>query len=407
MSNKKLIVLSLDCLTPAALGCYGSSFNATPTIDALAANGCVWDRLVTSSADPAAILKQWLGSGDWMKAWKQHGSVELLSDSQAAISLATKSDFDQLYQIDPVGEARPCQPAANLESTQFAQLIAAAVERIGEDDDWSVLWLHSDFLQQCWDAPRWLVEPDSMEEFEDEPMDEAETLEAEMHQARVRDAEEKQAFSFEPLPCVFADVQPPRLKLQDDSHPDLIATWMQTYACQIRLIDELLGVLINAAGGQAPTIVVVGTSGISLGQNGWIGRHAGPLRSSHINVPLIINHGGPLRVPGLDDERQVIAALNRLGQSGVDDTELVSPALWGSTVDDDFQPAIKSRCGDGQSAITTPRWFFVEEDSDSHRLYLKPDDVHDFNDVSRLRIEVVDRFLEMNNNEIVKDATAQ
>ena len=38
VTNAPLIVISLEGLTPSALGCYGSSWNETPTIDRLASN---------------------------------------------------------------------------------------------------------------------------------------------------------------------------------------------------------------------------------------------------------------------------------------------------------------------------------------------------------------------------------
>jgi hypothetical protein len=45
-----------------------------------------------------------------------------------------------------------------------------------------------------------------------------------------------------------------------------------------------------------------------------------------------------------------------------------------------------------QKAIVTADWFFVDQGSEEYRLYLKPDDINDFNDVSRLRNDVVEKF---------------
>ena len=59
---------------------------------------------------------------------------------------------------------------------------------------------------------------------------------------------------------------------------------------------------------------------------------------------------------------------------------------------DAMQPTIISRMGDQQWAVTTPGWFFVHQSDDQQRLFLKPDDINDFNDVSRLRVDVVDKF---------------
>jgi hypothetical protein len=404
----KLVVLTLDALTPSALGCYGSSWNATPTIDALAASGCLWDRVITSNTDPALVIQQWFSSSDedtnsWINAWKNHGSVEFLSDSQAAISIATKSDFDQLYQIDPVGEEIPSQPATEVEETQFAQLIAAAADRINEDDDWSVLWLHSDFLAKCWDAPRWLIESDPMDEINEEPMDAAETLEAEILGAKLN-ADESSADSLQDLPFVFDTTQPPHDPIGPDAHPDLIPTWMTTYACQVRLVDEMMKVLLAAMGDTEVTIILAGASGESLGQNGWIGHQAGPLRSCHVNVPLVVSQQGPLRVPQLTGEDELTKVIHGLseqcfgdrgfGDRGLRDqgVRLVAPGDWSREESGDSGLRTITHQNLSQKAIVTADWFFVDQGSEEYRLYLKPDDINDFNDVSRLRNDVVEKF---------------
>ena len=40
-------------------------------------------------------------------------------------------------------------------------------------------------------------------------------------------------------------------------------------------------------------------------------------------------------------------------------------------------------------AITTPNWFYVQEQDLGESLFLKPDDVEDCNDVARVRKEIV------------------
>jgi hypothetical protein len=43
-------------------------------------------------------------------------------------------------------------------------------------------------------------------------------------------------------------------------------------------------------------------------------------------------------------------------------------------------------------AITTDDWFYVRDQDESEHLFLKPDDVEDFNDVARIRVEIVEKF---------------
>ncbi len=62
---------------------------------------------------------------------------------------------------------------------------------------------------------------------------------------------------------------------------------MQTYGCQVRLVDRMVTLLLQAIQSSEveTTFVLMGTSGFQLGQNGWIGHRAGPLRSPEIHVP--------------------------------------------------------------------------------------------------------------------------
>ncbi|NNE00823.1 MAG: hypothetical protein HKN47_26205 [Pirellulaceae bacterium] len=400
MNDKKLVVVTLAGFAPASIGCYGSSWNSTPTIDQLAAGGCVWDRCLSRHADPIDNLRDWFGSGrspagdhfaqpneptetNWLEAWKQSGPIELITDSQDAINVATKCDFDQLYLIDPDDEdstdVASQQPAQDIESTQFAQLIAAAVQRMADPEPWSLLWLHSDFLIHRWDAPRWLVQADE-EDIDDEPV-EHEDLQVES---------ESQEDMLPPLPVAFDNVEPPLLAIQNDSHCDLVSTWMRTYGCQIRLIDELLAVLRQASSDPKPAMALAGTSGFALGQNDWIGHRAGALRSCHLQLPLIIDQGGPLHHPRLFDSAGIPDLLTQL-QGRVDQQRLIDPDVW-SQSDEPDDPVIVSRSGSDVTAVTSSRWFYVQQDDQQERLFLKPDDIHDANDVSRLRADVIDRL---------------
>ena len=352
-------------------------------LDSLAAEGCLWDRWICEEVDPTRVFKSWLPESDsssWLSAWQERGPVELISDDKEVIDVATKSAFDSLCLVE-ARENR--EPVHEIENTKFAQLIAAAIERIDEGEPWELLWLHSNALSTRWDAPRWLVgaEEDSADavEMESEPSDYNEHVDSDQEMHGLAD-----------LPPVFADVSPPQIALDSNSHPDLVTSWMTTYACQLRLIDDLLGVLASSIGGSDTGIVVTGTSGFSLGQNGFIGHMLGPLRSCQISVPMIVSLGGPVRIRSLTPSRSFSTALAELAKGD----QLVDPVNW--TIEHgDFDPYVMS-AGQNARSITTQKWFYVSDvttDSASHeRLFLKPDDVNDVNDVSRLRKEVVERF---------------
>ncbi len=373
MDQKKLIVVTLNGFAPAGLGCYGSSWNQTPHLDQLAATGSVWDRWTASSDDPLVMFKRWMEDSHWLSHWQSHGPVELISDQPEAVNLATQQNFDQLQLIDALEATEG--PAEEIESTQFAQLVASAIERINDPEPWSVLWLHSDFLAKRWDAPRWFAESGDGESDDVEPMDAVEQLEWEAYQAS------QEADEHAPPPPVFDQVDPPQVAIDKGTHPDLIFSWMTTYACQLRLVDELIAVLAQSAGDA--TIVISGASGMALGQNGWIGHQAGPLRSCHLRLPLIVSNGAVLRHGNILDAGTLPQLLSQLSQT---DTP-VDPQQWCQT-DGEFAPFVTATSAESQ-AITSSRWFMV----DGKHLFLKPDDVDDVNDVSRLRPDVIEQLL--------------
>jgi hypothetical protein len=51
-----------------------------------------------------------------------------------------------------------------------------------------------------------------------------------------------------------------------------------------------------------------------------------------------------------------------------------------------------------EHAVTTPDWFYVQDHDQSEHLYLKPDDIDDFNDVARLRPDIVEQLINTQKN---------
>jgi len=439
------IVISLDAFANLALGAYGSSWNTTPNIDSLAAGGITWDRAVVPFDDTVQTLRDcWSapsddpGQGNWIAQCLEHGRLELIlgddpagrDQSQAIAQLAGEVGFDRCTMVEvKLSE----EPSDEIESTAIAELFAALVERLqevaeaedssaGAGSPWSVLWLHSDLLARHWDAPRWLFpvdEPAGMVETSDD-LDEDE-YEAEDEDIPFEPASENfrpPSYAFDLLPDPSFDptfdqesepaagppelvdsVTPPGYRIGPDDHPDWVMTWMQTYGCQVRLIDQLIAMVAQAIKqlDQNIGLAVVGTSGFSFGQNGWIGHRAGPLRSPQIHVPAIVyDPAGPmLRWPRL-------ASLSEVVRWIVPGRAAPSPEFWAglSGVDlrrdgespEETAPEVRTRSDRATSAITTDQWFFVQDEA-AVRLYLKPDDRDDANDIADRCRDVVDEFL--------------
>ncbi len=373
--DRRLIVLSFEALATAPIGCYGSSWNQTPAMDAIAAHGCVWDRWLTSNDDSRAVLADWFGTtaDPWTQGWRELGSIDLITDDESVGERAESFDTVTTLPFPPTDENE--RPATEIESTQLAALIAAAIERDGQSDPWSVMWLHSRFLASRWDAPRELF-----------PIPENELPSREPSEGYELISDELELPAEEPIAAIFDSVVVPRLALGDVVDPDLVTSWMRTYGCQVRLIDLMIEVLLNSLTVDDPLLIVVGTSGFSLGQNGWIGHGCGTLRSPEIRLPMILSDVGPIRLPQPTSQTSLVEILRDLSSG---QQPWISPKAWVRNPIERWNQTVSSRV---EVAATTSSWFFVRDVDTSEHLFLKPDDVEDFNDIARLRPDVVAQF---------------
>lgn len=400
-----LILLTLEGLAPSSLGCYGSSWNRTPAIDRIASEGCLWDRMIATDDDPIAIMRQWCADENSLEPYRSAGSVELITDDHRLDTDEFEELFDIVAFVDPEQMPDALKAADRIEQTQLAQLILLAIERCRDPEPLGVLWLHSRFLTSRWDAPRDLIPPDELDDDLDIPSEDPEYLSEESDPQIL-------AHSVE-IPFLYEDVAPPAILIDQQTHPDVVTSWMRTYACQVRLVDELVEFWMASFDRRHPHFIIAGTSGFALGQNGWIGNQAGPLRSSDIRLPVIVRksdlHGttSSLRVPNVMPSTCMGSILKGLCESS---PAIVSPEHWCQT-HEEFQPSIMTRSNRARVAVTTPKWFCVDRHKNDPlsvdptprdtSLFLKPDDVDDVNDVGRLRADVIDQLIS-----IVKSANS-
>lgn len=401
---RPLLVISASGLSTASLGCYGSSWNQTPAIDSLAAGGCVFDRWISTRDDDRDLPCCFDRVDQWIEPWKQAGSTILVREpdrahrADAVQNVDGASEFDTLIQLDAfeapsASEIRdhtgslgsPLEPAEEIDETRLAAQMATVIEQDATSDgDWSLMWLHTEFLKTCWDAPRFLFPIDEVEfDTEPEPIESFDTSDQETDRPSI--------------PAIMPGCQVPRIDLNDPrvpslDHPDLVTSWMRTYGCQVRLLDLMIQILTQSLIRDDVRIMVLGTSGFSLGQNGWIGHRAGPLRSLDCRLPMIVGNSGPIRMPQPTPSDQLTTILRELGGTcGTKDGSMTwcSPDRWVESSGPSQHP-VSTKSDRALDAITTPGWFFVRDPDQSEHLFLKPDDVEDYNDVARLRPDVVD-----------------
>ncbi len=382
MPAKPLIIVSLEGITPNALSCYGCSWNQTPTLDEISSRGWIWDRLIAENDDPKELLKTWVHNDvAWANQFKKLGPLVLISDQE-------DHDFDNhcfdeitILPVEPIQEEQ--QPADEAFETRFGQLIATAIERISQPDKTGAIWIHSTFLNQSWDAPSLL---DSEEEESDPYLAEHQTED----DVNVEVEQENANFDDVGVPeLVATSVVPPSFKLEPKDDPDLLPQWMDRYGNQVKLLDLMLGYLVEEIERVDAQLMFIGTSGFRLGQNKEFGLHPAHLRYSDIHLPLLLTGRGPLRIPHLTGSQEVIDLLLELGRN--EDRDYPAER-WAESKSSVRSVSIQSaRC---RFAVTDPNWFCVIESDGEEVLFLKPDDIDDYNNVARLRPDVVDDLTE-------------
>ncbi|MCA9136930.1 MAG: hypothetical protein KDB00_09225 [Planctomycetales bacterium] len=365
------ILITLEGLATSPLGCYGCSWNDTPTIDSIAAGGIVWDRWTSPVDRCGGLITQWLNDS--------HATIRRHSESGGAVFVTDDPKLsipDSTFGFATSMVLKPTLkrlPAESIHDSAVAQTFAAAIDAVQPKT--RLLWIHSGVLRDHWDAPQ--VDEQVIDE-NTEPVEDGEIEGLAEKPESIR------------LP---ATTDPPAYQVSNDDDPDRLFLWMNRYAAQVRLIDQMIETMLGSVSGRRPAIIIAGASGFSLGENGWVGHHVGPLRSPDIRLPLLVSSGGPLRVPSMESASQLPYFLERLADGGSGRCELVSPNDWCKT-QEPFQPLVHTDSDRASHAISTPTWFYVCDSNDpaSEKLFLKPDDVTDFNDISRLRREVVQRF---------------
>ncbi|MCC9642150.1 sulfatase [Rhodopirellula sp. JC740] len=412
-----MLIFTLEGFTPAAISAYGSSWNRTPTLDRIAAHGVTWNRVITPVTDP---LEQW---DRWASQLGEAArEIVVITDDERLLQRDSAAVFEEIVLVESeeaafeedLGDDSP--RTIEIEDTTLGRLTAVAADRLNQDQS---VWLHSRFLTRHWDAPRELSDDfESHEAFDEEPYDESEDADefGEVSQSLGTDADadadpqdEISPNDLAEVPWIISDTEPPDRILAANEDPDWITTWMRTYACQIKLVDAMMDVLLSLTLDETP-LLISGTSGFALGQNGGIGHRTGPLRSCHLQVPLICSGGTGLRrrlLTSADDFAKLVNAR----QLHVDDPLVPIETFLESSPP--RQQSLETPTNEAENAslvvihrdaspvaVMTHEWFYIRSEDgplmpdadDRGHLFLKPDDIDDFNNVIRLQRDEADRL---------------
>jgi arylsulfatase A-like enzyme len=363
----KLLLIDVRGLQAGATGPYGNRWVETFTLNALAAQGVVFDRHLVAHPEPGRARAAWRsgryqfapspGAADLLALLRERGvSTHLLVDA----SRPTPAEF--VAGWDHLGEY--ADTAATLGAAQ--ELLA----RLHGEPSWLV-WLELAALLPPWQVSAQIVdayfgnatpEEEEIDEEEEEFIDEEDPLE-----------DEEQ---HEPL------MAPPAGPV-DPADDDLYLRVQKSYAAAISEGDILLGRLLD---GMPDDVLVVLTAdaGQSLGEHGLIGADPISLHAEVVHVPLIFAGAGcraGRHVGALTAAVDLAPTIAELAGATMPDAH--GRSLLRLLEGEEAERPYIAIGGGAELAMWTPERTVIVPAEGEPRLFVKPDDRCEVNDVQQ------------------------
>lgn len=373
MSNDNptaFIVLTIDGLNSFMLGPYGNTMLETSAFDRIAAAGITFDFALSHSSELANSLRRMLAASDEVYASQcVAGRSVFVTDCGIAAEIAQEAQFETIIEIDSALKSTN-RVAEKIGETRTATFFSAALEAVEQIQAGDLLWLHFSGLSQSWDSPMELrnqfVGPDD--------------------------------------PEAYALSDPPRQSFDsavDD--PDLLVSIQAALTAQIAVIDQLLDIFLNFVAehpiASKAHLAITSPRGYSLGGGGQVGIGTS-LSSESVNVPLLLSLAGDedrfsnVRSHSLVQNSLVAALIEQLGQDVADHDWQFLSSHCAVFTDDQSEPVFLD--GKNERALQNRFWKLIhrqEENGDEQwRLYVKPDDRWDANDVSSRCPQIIEEL---------------
>ena len=256
----KVVVIIARGLQLSALSCYGNPWIETPALDALAAEGVVFDQHFADAAEPAEARRVWRSGrysspgADLLACLRQRSvSSHLLVDASRPAPSAFAEGWDSVEFVEVQEDQLP------LETMLYE--IEVALNDLKQRDNW-LLWIDFATLLQPWEPPEEYQET----YFEDEPAEEDETGQSE---------------ALQPLGHVVEGSIDP----QNDS---LYVRLQSSYAAALSYLDGGIGRILDHLGDTLEeTLIIVTTDvGQALGEHGNVGLPG--VHEENIHLPLVM-----------------------------------------------------------------------------------------------------------------------
>jgi arylsulfatase A-like enzyme len=394
----KAIVLIARGLQAGALGCYGNQWIFTPALDALAAEGIVFDQHFADNANPAGARRAWRSGRYHFPPYIQTANTDLLNalrqqkihtclildDSRPSPAEFT-AGWDTVQRVSAGNEEMPLDAVLEAAGT--------ALERLERNDNW-LLWIDLATLTPPWNVPAEFQETYFSEgpNEDEEGFDEADV--------------EEQTEENEPL-TLLSDVPTGPIG-GDDDH--LYLSLQTSYAAAVSSVDAGIGQLFQALdgleGGDDILRIVTTDIGQNLGEHGIIGVCRPWLHDELIHLPLL------LRLPGAAEAGRRVSALTQ----AVDLAPTLADWFGASLADIHGRSLLSLARGEVESvrpfacaglqvgeaieyALRTPEWAFLlptktstDDIKRTPQLYVKPDDRWEVNNVWQHHLELAEQL---------------
>ena len=366
----KLLLIDVRGLQAEATGPYGNRWIETFTLNALAAQGVVFDRHLSVHPEVGGSHAAWrsgryqftpsVGPTDLLALLRGRGvPTYLILDTSRPTPPEFAAGWDQVRQC-----------ADTPETLEAAQELLV---RLQDEPSW-LMWLELAALLPPWRVSPEIVDayfanlPPEVEEDEDEEDEEEFVDEDDMLE------EEEQ---HEPLMDPSAGAVDPK----DD---ELYLRVQKSYAAAVSQVDILLGHLLE---GMADDILVVLTAdaGQSLGEHGVIGADAASLHAEVVHVPLIFAGAGfraGRHVGALTASVDLGPTIAEMAGATWPDSQGRSLVRLLTEEEAAGRPYVAIG-GGGALAMWTPERTLILPPEGELRLYVKPDDRCEVNDVQQ------------------------
>jgi hypothetical protein len=340
-----VVVVSVDRIPLGMLGPYGGEWVETPTLDRLASTGVVFHRARAESFEPGSAIV---------------AVNDLLSESPT-LKLAVGMFSDRTDWTDQANAPAVVDRLTDAdEAPALEKLFAAGLSCLRRHDDLDVLiWLDCALAGGGWAPPaEW--------------------------RGRHREAEEDDGDPVEPIyRYPPTDVAP--------GSPTLEAV-RSGWADRLAYFDAMLGVFLTGVRellGDSATVVFTAEQGEPLGEQGGVDPHLEAACAARTSIPLVVSAPGarPATV------RQEFVSVRDLARFVVRRFDATTDG------DDPLGEAVFGRAGAQRwyafarvadvRILETAHWKLLATPT-TDRLFAKPEDVWDVNDLARQRPTVVE-----------------